>query len=331
MMDQQTRELLIGSVREILARIEPDHDLAAALEKLGWDEVRGEDPAIATQILFTEHGRVLARTRALDEVVLAELESILPPANGRRAFAHPRPDQLRIQAGGIGALPVPSAEPCGIVFGPLDAVDEIVAVSRADSGTVCEVVRAADMVRYEPVDAFDRSLRWTEVVAPTTGGGVRIDELWPRAVAAARRALAAEILGISRAMLDIAVAHTSGRVQYGKAIGSFQSVRHRLAEAYAELVGAERLLEVASEDDGEWSAAMCKADAGRTQRRVAAHALQVCGALGLTQEFALHGFVARGAVLDSLYLSHRQIEEGLGRELFAQDAVGRNLPRVAVV
>jgi hypothetical protein len=50
-------------------------ELGPALAELGWDAVMADDRAGATTLLFVEHGRALATSRALDDVMLNELAS----------------------------------------------------------------------------------------------------------------------------------------------------------------------------------------------------------------------------------------------------------------
>src|SRR5690606_27566598 len=61
---------------------------------------------------------------------------------------------------------------------------------------------------------------------------------WPAAVAAGRRALAHELVGAARAMLDLARSHALERVQFGQPIARFQAVRHRLAETLVAIEAA---------------------------------------------------------------------------------------------
>lgn len=323
-MDRDTRELLTGSVRKLLSGHAPDADLAGSLAELGWDEVATDDPSAATALLFAEHGRALARSRALDAVVLAELQAVLPAPAGCRAVAHPHPGDA---AAGLTPPPVEGGR--ALVLGPLAKVDEVVAFV-VSSGHPAAVVVPAARLETRAAEVFDRDLAWTEVRLPgPCPGAVEIGQWWPDVVAAARRALSAEILGIAQAMLEIAVEHTSSRVQFGRSIASFQAVRHRLAEAHADLTAAIGLSDLAAKLPGAWSAALAKIEAGRVQRRVAAHALQVCGAMGLSADFTLHRYVARAAVLDALYQSHHQLEAAVGRALLDSSAVGTPLPRLA--
>jgi len=131
---------------------------------------------------------------------------------------------------------------------------------------------------------------------------------WRRAIAAAHRALATELVALSDEALRIAVEHVSVRIQFGSPIGSFQSPRHLLADASAVLEGARALLGETWRFGGELSALTAKAAAGRAHRAISDAALQVCGAIGLTIEHNLHRYVTRGFQIDSLCGSYQQLE-----------------------
>jgi alkylation response protein AidB-like acyl-CoA dehydrogenase len=151
---------------------------------------------------------------------------------------------------------------------------------------------------------------------------------WNQAMAAAHRALATELVALAEQALRIAVEHVSARVQFGSAIGSFQSPRHALADASAVLAGARALLGESWQYGGRLSALAAKAAAGRAHRNVSDVALQVCGAIGLTAEHDLHRYVTRGFQVDALCGSHDQLDALLGEQLFESYAPGRALPAV---
>lgn len=302
-MDERDRELLAGSLRELLAT--PGVDVTTTLEELGWDEVLADDPAGATTLLFTEHGRALAGSDVLDGVVLAALEGCLPPGpvgGARRAVLYPP----------VGSAVVGSE---GILITDPAGVDEVV-VPVPDG---LALVSAAGLT-VRRVAGFDPEGRWH--LARLTDGEpdpIISTGRWETAVAAGRRALAAELNGITDAILGIAVEHTTGRIQYGRPIASYQSVRHRLAESHAALAASRSLLEGAwSELDGEgsgWAATAAKAQSGHAYLEVSRHAMQLCGAIGLTHEHRLHLFVQRGAVLDGLLGSARELTHHMGTRL----------------
>ena len=149
-----------------------------------------------------------------------------------------------------------------------------------------------------------------------------------RAIAAAQRALATELVALADEALRIAVEHVGVRIQFGSPIGSFQSPRHLLADASANLEGARALLAETWRYGGSLSAMTAKAAAGRAHRAVSDAALQVCGAIGLTAEHDLHRYVTRGFQIDSLCGSHHQLEGLLAERLFEMYAPGRALPSI---
>ena len=92
-----------------------------------------------------------------------------------------------------------------------------------------------------PLPSLDQEADWYTVSGPTPPA--RYDgDAWVSAVAAARRALAAEIIGTAERALELAVEHTSSRRQFNAPIAAFQAVRHRLADGYVAIAAARALL-----------------------------------------------------------------------------------------
>jgi alkylation response protein AidB-like acyl-CoA dehydrogenase len=114
----------------------------------------------------------------------------------------------------------------------------------------------------------------------------------------------------------LVLAHATARVQFGRSIGSFQAVRHRLAEAYVAMAGARSVLDnayaVAGSDGDLWAAIVAKIRAGQAQAVLMRHAVQVFGAIGLTRESDLHRYVERAAALDALFGGHQALTEVIG-------------------
>lgn len=110
---------------------------------------------------------------------------------------------------------------------------------------------------------------------------------------------AAMLVGLSHRMLDLAVAYAKERRQFGKAIGTFQAVQHRLADALLALRFAEAPIQRAAfslatqADSADIDVSTAKAMASEAADTVARAALQVHGANGYTFEFDLHLFHKR--------------------------------------
>jgi alkylation response protein AidB-like acyl-CoA dehydrogenase len=113
-----------------------------------------------------------------------------------------------------------------------------------------------------------------------------------------RVALAAELYGTMQAALDVTVAYVKRRRQFGRAIGSFQALQHRLAMC-AVSVEATRWLtfEAASQELPGESAAVAAAYAAEAANQIFREMHQMTGAMGFTREHDLHVFSMRLSAL----------------------------------
>ena len=142
---------------------------------------------------------------------------------------------------------------------------------------------------------------------------------------AGRRAIGWWLVGTGRAMLALARSHALDRVQFGRPLASFQAVRHRLAETYVALEGAEAALIAAdSSTSPDLSALLAKAAAGQAALTAARHCQQVLGGIGFTAEHGLHRHVRRALVLDGLLGSARELSREAGTLLVKE----RSAPRL---
>jgi Acyl-CoA dehydrogenase, C-terminal domain len=135
------------------------------------------------------------------------------------------------------------------------------------------------------------------------------------ALAAGRRAVGWWLVGTGRAMLSMARTHALDRAQFGRPLASFQAVRHRLAETFVALEGAEAAL---AQADGDLSAMLAKAAAGQAALTAARHCQQVLGGIGFTAEHGLHRHVRRALVLDGLLGSARELTREAGTLLIRE-------------
>ncbi|OCB26416.1 acyl-CoA dehydrogenase [Mycobacterium malmoense] len=287
------------------------------LAELGWSEIESEYPVDACALLFRAQGRTLALTDALDRVMLAELASLVPSPV----------DAVVLPALSHGSTPSSTeGQVKGILLGPPRG--RVVVPTSGAMGTVSVGVVDADQLRGERLDTFDATVIWTHVEGAADSDLIDASTEWGRAIAAAHRSLATELVSLAEQALAIAVEHVSVRVQFGSPIGSLQSPRHALAAAAAKLEGARALLDDSWRYGGVLSAQAAKVAAGRAHRGVADVVLQVCGAVGLTAEHDLHRYVKRGFQIDALCGSYLQLESLLADRLFNTHAPGRALPAI---
>ncbi|UBU10817.1 acyl-CoA dehydrogenase family protein [Nonomuraea gerenzanensis] len=112
-------------------------------------------------------------------------------------------------------------------------------------------------------------------------------------------ALAAEQLGVMRAALDAIVAYAKIRVAFGRYIGSYQGVKHKLADMHCKLEQAESIVRYAawaadeSPDELPGAAALAQAYVGRACFEVARDHLLLHGGIGYTWEHDAHLFYKR--------------------------------------
>jgi alkylation response protein AidB-like acyl-CoA dehydrogenase len=107
-------------------------------------------------------------------------------------------------------------------------------------------------------------------------------------------ALANEMVGGAQALLDSAVVYANLRVQFGRAIGSFQAIKHKCADMLldVELAKSAAYYAAQAEADGDPQtpslASLAKAAAADTYMRVAASTIQIHGGIGFTWDHDTH-------------------------------------------
>jgi alkylation response protein AidB-like acyl-CoA dehydrogenase len=161
---------------------------------------------------------------------------------------------------------------------------------------------AVGEIDAEPVRAVDGSRQLARLRATPAGGTViaaGADAAWQRGVLGT----AAMLVGLAERMLSMTVDYVASRRQFGVPVGSFQAIKHRLADAYvgvefarpAVLAAGWALAAAAPDADEQTSIAKVLASDAATA--VAAAALQCHGAIGYTTEYDLHLFAKRAWAL----------------------------------
>jgi alkylation response protein AidB-like acyl-CoA dehydrogenase len=177
--------------------------------------------------------------------------------------------------------------------------------------------------RPAPLSAMDRTrelgvLTFDETPARYLGGAEAADLLIDRAATLA----SAEMLGAADHVLGLTVQYAKDRVQFGKPIGSFQAVKHMLADALVDVEGMRSTVyyaawcAAAGDPERALSASMAKAWCSDASRRVMAAGLQVHGGIGFTWEHEMHLYLKRAQLDQVSYgdaASHRERIAGLLR------------------
>jgi len=161
----------------------------------------------------------------------------------------------------------------------------------ADDG-LYEVDPAAPGVRVEAVPALDAT-RDLAVVRLDGAPGRPFQGTLDTALDHARIALAAEQTGAAERALEITVGYAKTRVQFGRPIGSFQALRHRMADMYVSVESARSLWLAAAREPGPELAASAHSYCSQALRSIAAEMIQIHGAIGVTWEHPAHRYLKR--------------------------------------
>jgi len=249
---------------------------------------------------------------------------------------------LLLEESGYVALPEPIVEHACVVIplldlpapSLLDATETITAPSppddvapyadRADWFLLLDdrvsrlVPRAA--IGLEPCESVDRARRLARVVANEDAGTVVAEgDASTRAFDHGVFGTAAQLVGLARRMLDMTVDYARARYQFGVPIGSFQAIKHQLADARIALEFARPLVYRAAwslaqgDPDASTHVSMAKATASDAALLTARRALQCHGAIGYSFEYDLHLFMKRAWALAA----------GWGGAAWHRDRVGR--------
>lgn len=200
------------------------------------------------------------------------------------------------------------------VLGADTASTLLVVAAGGDGVGLFEVPADADGVTVTRVPVMDPTRTLTSVVfddVAATAIPTRSSFL-PRLRAAAWAAISAEQVGAARAVLDATVQYTQERKQFGRVIGSFQALKHRMADMYVKAETARSLSYSAaalvagalSQDDGsagsdeaahaaEVEAAAAKVYCSEALQWIAGESIQLHGGVAITWEYDAHLYFKR--------------------------------------
>ncbi|ARF58581.1 acyl-CoA dehydrogenase family protein [Streptomyces gilvosporeus] len=129
--------------------------------------------------------------------------------------------------------------------------------------------------------------------------------------------LAAHMLGLSRRIFDDTLGYVREREQFGRPVGSFQALRHRLADLATEIACADLLVwDVAARCDAEpdrlfpREASMAKLKATETAKRAALEGMQMMGGYGYATEYDMERHL-RTAVVSTVYGGTSEIQRDI--------------------
>jgi hypothetical protein len=165
------------------------------------------------------------------------------------------------------------------------------------NGDTADVVVAVDDERLtrwttftsNRVDTMDLTRRLARVT-PQDTGPLGTD---PGIADAAAILLAAEQIGAAERCLELTVDYTKQRVQFGRPIGSFQALKHRMADLYVAVSAARAVVDDAVAEPTSTTAALARVAATEAFDAVAAEAIQMHGGIAITWEHDIQLYFKR--------------------------------------
>jgi alkylation response protein AidB-like acyl-CoA dehydrogenase len=200
-----------------------------------------------------------------------------------------------------------------------DVADEVVVAARLPGSAGTEgiglFVVPGTSVDTEPLMGLDASRSYDKVVLESVRVGPdrvlgepgTTGPVLQNVVQEATVALAAEMVGTCQAIFDIVHTYVQEREQFGVKIGSFQAIKHKLANMYVALESARATAYFAaaaiaeSDERRDVAVAMAKASVGDCQKLVAQEGIQCLGGIGYTWEHDMHLYVKRAKAGAALF------------------------------
>ena len=127
--------------------------------------------------------------------------------------------------------------------------------------------------------------------------------------------LAAEQIGAAERCLDLTVEYAKNRVQFGRPIGSFQALKHRMADLYVALSAARAVVADACDDPTPTNAATARLAASEVLCSVASEGIQLHGGIAITWEHDMHLYFKRAHGSSHLLGSPRELLAQLESEV----------------
>ncbi|MFE0750566.1 acyl-CoA dehydrogenase family protein [Gordonia sp. NPDC058843] len=316
----------------------PAHDLWPSIRELGLTEIPFPEELGGAgyglkdaSVVMVAHGRCLGASPYLSSVIMAGL-TLLHAADeeGRRAHlpaivsGDRRAALVCGSAIGSSSIDAELTEAGTLLLNGrqnvvLDAAsaDVLVVVAHTASGVELGVVDSgAAGVSREVRESLDLTREFASVefagAEAVRVSDSRLEDRLGRVRSLLMIALAAEQVGIARQCLEMTVDYAKTRQQFGRTIGSFQALKHRLVDMLVATELAEATVLAAADadrfDDAELAerAASARVLASRAAMFAAEEAIQIHGGIGFTFEHPLHHHFRR-AKTDQLLFQDTEV------------------------
>ncbi len=209
--------------------------------------------------------------------------------------------------------------------------DHVLVVCRTTRGeskheglSMISVPRGAEGMEMKPIETMGgretNYIYFTDCEAPLDAVLGEVDQAWMQLMAGLnveRLILAATMLGVAQRAFDDALGYVKERRQFGRPIGSFQALQHRLADMATELEAARLMTHwVASMTDEDPArmlpkeASMVKLYVTEVAKRVSLEGMQLMGGYGYSSEYDMERLV-RTSLVSTIYGGTSEIQRNI--------------------
>jgi isovaleryl-CoA dehydrogenase len=206
--------------------------------------------------------------------------------------------------------------------------DQIVVVCRTTRGedkhrglTMISVPRGADGLEIRGIGTMGarevNDMYFTDCFVPEARVVGAVDQAWMQLMAGLnneRLIIAAQSLGMAQRAFDDVLAYVKERRQFGRTIGSFQTIAHRMADLATEIEATRQLVysvaEAVQANPGKMfprEASMAKLKATELAKRAALEGMQMMGGYGYATEYDMEGHV-RHTLVTTIYGGTSEIQ-----------------------
>jgi alkylation response protein AidB-like acyl-CoA dehydrogenase len=189
---------------------------------------------------------------------------------------------------------VADALPATVLLVPADGVPQaLYLVDISDPGVAKAPVVSLDMTRQLCDLSFD------DAPGRLIASGAAASQALDAALTAGAGVLAAEQVGVAQRCLDMTLAYVKERRQFGRPVGSFQALKHRLADVWVAVSQARAASRYAAaclasgDPDAKVAVAIAKAYCSEAAVHAAQECVQLHGGIGFTWEHPAHLYLKR--------------------------------------
>ncbi|TDO14811.1 alkylation response protein AidB-like acyl-CoA dehydrogenase [Mycobacterium sp. BK086] len=218
------------------------------------------------------------------------------------------------------------------------AADEILVAARSSDGIGLYAVDAknTDRTSLMTLDLTrpQATITFSDSPARLLAGPEEAERVITHALQVGSALLAVEQVGAAQHLLDLAVEYAKSRLQFGRQIGSFQAIKHKLADMLVDLEHARSTAYHAvwalsdGSDDPALAVSIAQATASAALSHIAADTIQVHGGIGFTWEHQAHLYFKRAAT-DAALLGSAEQHRSRVADFVLDDASTEGGTRVA--